>query len=893
MSSIIIELKGKDGATPVIGKASDDIVKKVQQLSSKTQNTVKRMALNFTSGLGGAIGKVGRTLTSLKTLALGALAGWGLEKLASSFIDTASSIEGMKLSLDTITKGKGEEWFKELNEWALKMPVNTEKAIKSFTMMQAMGLKPTIDQMTVLVDTMGALGGNEDAMEGISRALGQIATKGKVSAEELMQLAERGVPVFEILKEKFGDVETSSLDARKAIAAIFEGLEERFGGQAEKMQGTWGGMIETLKSYWKEFQRLVMESGIFEAIKDQLGGVIARIDEMYKSGELEQWAKKTAESVMEMGNVTVKVVAKIVEAIGWLPTAVFSVKEAVNKTLSFLAAMGAKVVDLMAVVALAADPQSSWKLGARLGKGMDLSEALRDMFPALAKARDYFDDLGVSQYSAALDSSEMAQKFADFGVKMEGIASKIRNIKFETKDLKKELNSGAGAGASGLIAGITEQSADQLTQTVKQAATGTIAELKRIAEEDKQTLEGRLIEYTKFYSQLEGMIKKNSEQEKKHIQELSDIYQKKADAQRTAEELIRGLREIGMSAAEKYESSRSALSDQYMSAMRLSGQEQIDALEKYKSAVASLAKEHGDGIKETISGISGETERLAVSGKQIIDAAVTDIQNATVIQTQAFRAIEAEKERQIEQDRIWGNTLRTTANEAAGEINYLQTQVGALSAEIDRMNKLIELEGEDYVSPVIDQIQRNLENLRSNAAKPVVITTIHRDIFQGDSAGGLNVIDSYRTGTDYVPRTGLYQLHRGEAVLPPEAAEEARAAGVLGVYSRNESAAYQTGIYNRRVGDSAFIDEGAGENSDNRAEKINTGITADRNFANIFNAGWQPPVYDKQKNQTSTVEFKGDINIILPENTPTRTVQDWRLIVREEIIPELKKAKYM
>ena len=112
--------------------------------------------------------------------------------------------------------------------------------------------------------------------------------------------------------------------------------------------------------------------------------------------------------------------AKIVEAIGWLPTAVFSVKEAVNKTLSFLAAMGAKVVDLMAVVALAADPQSSWKLGARLGKGMDISEALRDMFPALAKARDYFDDLGVSQYSAALDSSEMAQKFADFGVKMEG-----------------------------------------------------------------------------------------------------------------------------------------------------------------------------------------------------------------------------------------------------------------------------------------------------------------------------------------------------------------------------------------------------------------------------------------------------------------------------------------
>lgn len=300
------------------GRFTKSTTDKVKEMSDRSVSHLKRLEDWFSKNLGGAIGKIGASLLNLKTLAVGALAGWGIERLAGSFIETASGFDKMKLSLDTITKGKGEEWFKKLNEWAMKMPVNTQKAIQTFIMMSAMGLQPSINQMTILVDTMSALGGGEDTLQGIGRALGQIATKGKVSAEELMQLAEQGVPVFDILKKKFGDVEVSSLDARAAIAAIFEGLEERFGGQSKKLEKTWAGMVESLKGYWTEFQRLVMESGVMQYLEETLGKIVGIIDKMYADGSLKKWAKEAGDAIIEAMKGGYDATINILKAAGWL-----------------------------------------------------------------------------------------------------------------------------------------------------------------------------------------------------------------------------------------------------------------------------------------------------------------------------------------------------------------------------------------------------------------------------------------------------------------------------------------------------------------------------------------------------------------------------------------------
>ncbi len=252
--------------------------------------------------------------------AAGAFAAWQVKRLAASFIDTGAAMDKLRVSLDTITKGQGAEWFDKLNRWALKMPINTVKAIKAFTMMRAMGLKPTIDDMTTLVDTTSALGGEADTLEGIARALGQIKTKGKVSAEELMQLAERGVPAYQILQEKLGltaeqlgNIGAAGIDANTAVTALLEGMSERFGGQSKKIQGMWSGMIESLKSYWVEFKRLVMDSGVMAWLEENLRAIVDWADELYNSGTMQQWAQDLADYIIGLGE---RIKAFVGQAIG-------------------------------------------------------------------------------------------------------------------------------------------------------------------------------------------------------------------------------------------------------------------------------------------------------------------------------------------------------------------------------------------------------------------------------------------------------------------------------------------------------------------------------------------------------------------------------------------------
>ena len=266
---------------------------KTQREFRNTTRSIKRMATS---------------IFSLKRLAVGAFVGWGVKRLADSFIETGSSMDKLQLSLDTITKGEGAEWFKKLNEWALKMPINTTKAIQAFTSMRAMGLKPSIADMTTLVDTTSALGGGADTLLGIARALGQIKTKGRVSTEELLQLAERGVPAFEILRNKMGltadqlgNIGRAGLDAQTTIDALVAGMEERFGGQSEKMQTMWAGMVESLKSYWTEFKRLVMESGVMEYLENNLADLVAWVEDLYQSGELAEWAMDVADAIVSLG----------------------------------------------------------------------------------------------------------------------------------------------------------------------------------------------------------------------------------------------------------------------------------------------------------------------------------------------------------------------------------------------------------------------------------------------------------------------------------------------------------------------------------------------------------------------------------------------------------------
>jgi len=258
-----------------------------------------------------SLAKTNVLLKQMKTVLPALTAGYAAYKglqIARYTLEVAGSFEVLQISLDTITKGRGPETFEKLNKWALKMPVSTQGAIKSFQMMSAMGLKPAIKDMTTLVDTASALGGRADTLDGIARALGQMFTKGKATAEELRQLAERGVPAYEILKEELkltgeevGNIGDLAIDGQKAVDALLTGMNKRFAGQAEKIRGTYQGINTEIKSNWKEWIRLVMDTGPFEGVKGALKEIRDLTDDMVKRQEKVAERVKAARSLEKKG----------------------------------------------------------------------------------------------------------------------------------------------------------------------------------------------------------------------------------------------------------------------------------------------------------------------------------------------------------------------------------------------------------------------------------------------------------------------------------------------------------------------------------------------------------------------------------------------------------------
>lgn len=142
---------------------------------------------------------------------------------------------------------------------------------------------------------LGAMSGDTAALDRISLALGQIYTRGKLTAEEMRQLANAYVPISEIVQEKFnltpdemGQVGKLNLPAGEVINAIVDYANERFASVGDAAMYTITGLqnkiVDTLKvmgtemltpitNAYKSFLAYVANG--LEAIRDEFatGGI--------------------------------------------------------------------------------------------------------------------------------------------------------------------------------------------------------------------------------------------------------------------------------------------------------------------------------------------------------------------------------------------------------------------------------------------------------------------------------------------------------------------------------------------------------------------------------------------------------------------------------------------
>ena len=270
------------------------VVKGLDRLDVKT----KKLSAAFKS-FEGTLVSVTKRVAKMGAI-LGATLSGALSGLGYSMVRTNAQFEKFQITLTTLYKdsAKARQVLDSIMDFAAKTPFEIDQLTQAWVQMKAMGLEPNLDMLRAIGDTVAALGGTQDVFEGIIRALGQMRAKGKVSADELMQLAERGVPVYDILQEKLGltkeqlaNIGKEGISANEVIRALIEGMRERFGGNMEAMSKSWEGMMSNLRDNWTRFMKAVGESGAFQALKDKLKSILDTVNQAFESGRAQKWAE--------------------------------------------------------------------------------------------------------------------------------------------------------------------------------------------------------------------------------------------------------------------------------------------------------------------------------------------------------------------------------------------------------------------------------------------------------------------------------------------------------------------------------------------------------------------------------------------------------------------------
>lgn len=196
-------------------------------------------AVNVLEGFGAALGALG--IYAVK-------AGGELQNVQVAMTNMLGSAE------------KATAFVKELQDFAANTPFEFNDVTKASQKFLAFGFtaEQIIPTLTAVGDAAAGVGAGQDGVNRLTIALGQIAAKGKLASQEIMQITELGIPAWQLLADKLGtDVATAQdmvtkrmVDSQMALDALVGGMENRYGGMMEQQSGTiigtWSNLMDGL-----------------------------------------------------------------------------------------------------------------------------------------------------------------------------------------------------------------------------------------------------------------------------------------------------------------------------------------------------------------------------------------------------------------------------------------------------------------------------------------------------------------------------------------------------------------------------------------------------------------------------------------------------------------------
>lgn len=211
------------------------------QLAQRIEQSNKRINKSIDATFGkNAIRMSQNLLSSLKYAAAGLTAlGVAAVKMSADFQVAQKSMTVLTGSAETARKH-----LSDLERFAATTPFEFSGLVDASKRLQAYGFQAeaVIPILNNVGNAAAALGLGQEGIDRITLALGQMASKGKVSAEEMLQLTETGIAGWQMLADYTGQsvaevqeqASKGAISAQTALEAIFTGMRDRFDGIMEE-----------------------------------------------------------------------------------------------------------------------------------------------------------------------------------------------------------------------------------------------------------------------------------------------------------------------------------------------------------------------------------------------------------------------------------------------------------------------------------------------------------------------------------------------------------------------------------------------------------------------------------------------------------------------------------
>lgn len=383
-----------------IGADTSDLRKEINATKRQLKTAFGSEGMELSSDAAKTIAGLGAALAGLSVYAV--KAGGELENVRVAMTNLLGSAE------------KAESFIKELQNFAASTPFEFNDVTKASQKFLAFGFtaEQIIPTLTAVGDAAAGVGAGQDGVDRLTLALGQIAAKGKLASEEMMQLTELGIPAWQMLAQKLGtdvagaqDMVTKRMvDSKMALDALVGGMEDRYGGMMEQQSGTilgtWSNLMDgigqTASQAGLQIAAALDLTTVFSSMGDWLADFAAAIGESGISGAIASCVPPEAQlAVVAFGTALTAVAIPAIYAAGAAAVAMMA---------PFVAAVGAAVAAfapfIIAITAVTTALYACWQSGVTVSDVLELmgvdSEKLSSAWANVESAFSSFGNLLIS-----------------------------------------------------------------------------------------------------------------------------------------------------------------------------------------------------------------------------------------------------------------------------------------------------------------------------------------------------------------------------------------------------------------------------------------------------------------------------------------------------------------